>query len=643
MSWHFKRIYYGQRKSLNPQRCIELIKRSYLNEPLTIFDDWFNSISVEDLPPDWIKEIQQPFPDLLTCQRPPGRFALHLSGGVDSSILAFLFDHDEADYLVGTVEQASDQEFVLAQNFVKSAGLKGTLHRVHSSHLQALDVAREILPRLHEPLMDPAVVISYLVSQKAKELGHDLIISGDGADVAFGDPGFGMGGLRTITIWKMIGPANLLGLRTLLPYALPDLQLWARGHLTEDQRMNKNFLRQYAVSLNMPYLTVHARKVGWIGHAQWCAGEVYNTMRAEILSSPYIRLLEPAFGPMLQKKADMSLREDKETIFRIYSLIKWLEGNCDANEILPGGKEFQAAAVPISPACQYTVWPAAGIPGKIVACFRQRRLPGFIQWRIESIKDRISFFLYRWRLRVVTLCHNLLCRTKKNNKKLKCLYASPVGHSGKPFLAKIIERFGHEDFDYLIFSYDETRFDEPIFHGCQIIREKGLRWYFMKKYVTPEFCQKYDYIFLWADDIDVSGFDQQRFLDIVRRNNLQMAQPALTRDSYYDVDVTLQDTRFKIGRYTDYVEQMIPVFTREAWVRYWNVMEDSYNFWGWAYPRLAKSVCRFANMGIIDSLPVRHTRPTRSKMTTAPIEADMVFKKYKRHPQAKKICYGSLC
>jgi hypothetical protein len=231
----------------------------------------------------------------------------------------------------------------------------------------------------------------------------------------------------------------------------------------------------------------------------------------------------------------------------------------------------------------------------------------------------------------------------------RCLFAAPIGKGEKSLFEKLLKQFGHQDFDYMVFAYDDTPFDEPIYEQCKIIREAGAKWYFAKTYLTPEFCSKYIYIFVWDGDIDVETFSYKNFMDIVKRNNLEMAQPALaaTRDSrnYHNHLVTLKDASYPIGRYTDFVEVMIPVFRQDAWVKFWNMIEDDYNCWGWGYDFLAKSLCGYKNMGIVDCEAVTHTRPpSASKADTAKRRADMerFFQFNRSHAMTRFSAYGGL-
>lgn len=267
---------------------------------------------------------------------------------------------------------------------------------------------------------------------------------------------------------------------------------------------------------------------------------------------------------------------------------------------------------------------------KSAQCVKERRLPFGL---------KIEMFFYACRLKAAYFWHKRASKPRSPSVYGKSLYASAVNAQGKDFLRKIIEKFGHETFDYLIFAYDETSFDEDVFKKCRIIREKGLKWYFAKKYLTTQFCAPYDYLFFWDDDIDVDGFSVDDFLSVMRRNALQMAQPSLSMDSYYSLEITLTHEH-SVGRLTDYVENMVPVFTAEAWTTYWNMLEDGDYYWGWGYTLLGYSICGYKAIGIVDRQSVIHTRPASG---SGKKECDRYLEKYgKRTPRSKMISYQDL-
>lgn len=273
-------------------------------------------------------------------------------------------------------------------------------------------------------------------------------------------------------------------------------------------------------------------------------------------------------------------------------------------------------------------------------CIKEGRLPWFVQKRLD--KNKIILGQYALRFRLLTFCYNLVHPYKPSAKKQKSLYVSAVGKDGKEFLAKIVKKFGNEDFDYLIFVYDGTDLSEAIFRPCRIIHEKGKKIQFMRKYLTSECCKPYEFIFIWDDDIDIGNFSYKNFIEVMRKNNLEFGQPALSPDSFYSLKITLRDPRFRVGRYTDFVEVMVMVFRGDAWPKFRRMIMTNDRPSGWGYDLLAKAVCRYVNMGIVDSETITHTRLVRSQNTTAPEDRRNLLKQYKYYKAAKQIVYAEL-
>ncbi len=274
---------------------------------------------------------------------------------------------------------------------------------------------------------------------------------------------------------------------------------------------------------------------------------------------------------------------------------------------------------------------------KLCDCLKEKRIPG-----IHRVLRYLSF--------LGLACGEFFDRCQGEKavgaaSKGKFLYASPVGKNGKENLAKVIEKFGHRDFDYLIFVYDDTLFDEEIFRPCNFVREKGLKWFFMKKYLTPEFCKKYSYFFIWDDDIDVEHFSYEEFIKIMKANRLELAQPALEGGNATH-EITLKRKK-GIGRLVDFVEIMVPVFTQQAWIRWWYMMESDTNFWGFGYDDLARSFCGYKRMGIIDAQAIHHMNPPqyeidRSKTMRRVLEGKDFLKKYYFLKPTFRVSYAHL-
>ena len=118
----------------------------------------------------------------------------------------------------------------------------------------------------------------------------------------------------------------------------------------------------------------------------------------------------------------------------------------------------------------------------------------------------------------------------------------------------------------------------------------------------------YEYIMFPDDDLMMSWMDINNVFEIALEHRLELAQPALTRDSYFGPEITLQQPGILL-RFTTYVEGMIPVFSRDALRTCIPTFRRALLGWGvdCLWPSLLGS--HAARVGIIDFVAVRHTRP----------------------------------
>lgn len=68
---------------------------------------------------------------------------------------------------------------------------------------------------------------------------------------------------------------------------------------------------------------------------------------------------------------------------------------------------------------------------------------------------------------------------------------------------------------------------------------------------------RYDYVWLPDDDIAARSADIDAIFDAMRHYELDIAQPSLTRDSYFTHFVLMSCPGFVL-RYTNFVEIMVP-------------------------------------------------------------------------------------
>ena len=117
--------------------------------------------------------------------------------------------------------------------------------------------------------------------------------------------------------------------------------------------------------------------------------------------------------------------------------------------------------------------------------------------------------------------------------------------------------------------------------------------------------------------------------------SLKIAQPAL-KDSYYTYPVTLQEHPF-ILRYTNFVEMMLPCFSREALEKVIYTFNENESGWGteFHWPLLIDSKGR--DMAIIDAVPMIHTQPVKRGRIENDKELHAYLKKYHLVPNTAEL------
>jgi hypothetical protein len=119
---------------------------------------------------------------------------------------------------------------------------------------------------------------------------------------------------------------------------------------------------------------------------------------------------------------------------------------------------------------------------------------------------------------------------------------------------------------------------------------------------------EYDAVWLPDDDLAAEPAGIERLFDAFHRLDLALAQPALADGSYFVYEWLLESSRF-FARFTNFVEAMAPLFSREALRACAGTFTESVSGWGLdlAWPAvLGNPRDRIA---VVDAAPVLHTRP----------------------------------
>lgn len=122
---------------------------------------------------------------------------------------------------------------------------------------------------------------------------------------------------------------------------------------------------------------------------------------------------------------------------------------------------------------------------------------------------------------------------------------------------------------------------------------------------------EYDAIWLPDDDLSADTGTINKMFTMFHENNLWLAQPSLTTDSYYYHPITVKNHGLSF-RHTNFVEVMAPLFSRRSLLQCLFTFNESISgygldlIWpkilGWPTDKIA----------IFDSVSVRHTRPIGS-------------------------------
>ena len=125
---------------------------------------------------------------------------------------------------------------------------------------------------------------------------------------------------------------------------------------------------------------------------------------------------------------------------------------------------------------------------------------------------------------------------------------------------------GEADFDLHLLIYDDS-YNKYCNDSDFICADAGYKMDMTYRYLHrhPEFMEKYEYFFLMDDDIEMSTEEVNKLFRMMREYYLKIAQPSLVM-SYYTYEHTLHNP-LCILRYTNFVEMMVPCFSREALIK----------------------------------------------------------------------------
>lgn len=192
--------------------------------------------------------------------------------------------------------------------------------------------------------------------------------------------------------------------------------------------------------------------------------------------------------------------------------------------------------------------------------------------------------------------------------------------SGRRFLAlfragknslhpQLTKRLEKQNFDYALSWYaDEDAASLGMAEGAAFVhRVKGQKWPGLYATLTEyrDVIDGYDYVWFPDDDLLATPETVSEFFSTVSDLRLDLGQPALTLDSSHAHPIVVQHATFQV-RFTNFVELMAPLMSRDMLRRTLPTMDGTLSGWGIdaVWPRFT----RIGRIAIIDSTPVKHTR-----------------------------------
>jgi hypothetical protein len=164
------------------------------------------------------------------------------------------------------------------------------------------------------------------------------------------------------------------------------------------------------------------------------------------------------------------------------------------------------------------------------------------------------------------------------------------------------------NWDLAVSLYDvSARFD----HGPDVVTVlcEGGKWDGLAAYFTQsDALSRYDYVWLPDDDLAANSAGVDAVFDAMRRYDLDIAQPSLTRDSYFTHFLFLSCPGFRL-RYVNFIEIMAPCLKANLLAKVLDDFHGSMSGFGMDYVWCRLGAEPRDKAAILDEVTVRHTRP----------------------------------
>lgn len=211
------------------------------------------------------------------------------------------------------------------------------------------------------------------------------------------------------------------------------------------------------------------------------------------------------------------------------------------------------------------------------------------------------------------------------DENTKSLIAIPVGEKAKESIDKWVQKFGTKDFKFVFFVYDNSSWSQFEWHKEVIFIHypKQIKWWYIKRFITPQVVDAYKLVIFADDDVDVEHMDPIGLVEVFLKNELEVAQPAHRKGHPISHYITLQVEGNHIGRWTNFCEiGPVLLFSPQAYQCAYHLIQIDLAS-GWGYDTLWTKFCKFKRVAIIDKYPLIHV--SRRGISVDGDKSDLLF------------------
>ncbi|URD83655.1 lysine ketoglutarate reductase trans-splicing related 1 [Musa troglodytarum] len=189
----------------------------------------------------------------------------------------------------------------------------------------------------------------------------------------------------------------------------------------------------------------------------------------------------------------------------------------------------------------------------------------------------------------------------------KYLVTFTVGYEQKNNIDAAVKKFS-ENFTILLFHYDgrTTEWDEFEWskRAIHVSARKQTKWWYAKRFLHPDIVARYEYIFIWDEDLGLEHFDAEEYIKLVKKHGLEISQPGLEPNNGLTWQMTKRRGDHEVHKF---VEIMATVFSRDAWRCVWHMIQnDLVHGWGLDFALRKCVEPAHEKIGVVDAQWIVH-------------------------------------